>query len=146
MSSDSPPLAVEMDAASPSSPPPGIETAAYHSNDRLNWPSPPPSTASPTAAPTATDEPTADAAPNPVPPVRRKPLPQNASSMIPPNRPGSPSSFSSQGEAPHAHSGRGKEIFSPIALPPSPTYDDTLPFVPRDLDRYDLGLSFIPCQ
>ncbi|RJE19434.1 hypothetical protein PHISCL_08237 [Aspergillus sclerotialis] len=123
-----------MDAASLSPPPPGPVSAAYHPDDRrLDWPSPPLSTSSSTAAPP--HEPST-AAPNSVPPVRRKPLPQDASSMIPSHRPESPSSFSSRGETPHAHSGPGKEIFSPLALPPSPTYDETLPFVPRDLDRF----------
>lgn len=122
-----------MEADFPLPLPPGGASAAYHANDHRLSPSPPLSTTSSTAATPPTLAPS-DIPPNSAPPVRRKPLPQNAAPMIPSHH--RPGSRSSEGDALPVHSSSGKEVTSPAVLPPSPTYDDTLPFVPRDLDRY----------
>ncbi|RMJ22884.1 hypothetical protein PHISP_06251 [Aspergillus sp. HF37] len=129
-----------MDVSPP--PPPGASSAANRpTTNPPSWPSPPLSISSPSAA-AATPPSFAPAVttPNSATPVRRKPLPQNVSPVIPSNQPARPPALSlpSQGEEDLAGPGPAsptKEV-PPAALPPSPSYDDTLPFVPRDLDRF----------
>lgn len=132
-----------MDAYPP--PPPGGASAVNRpKNNPPDWPSPPPSSSSSTA--TAATPPTfapSVTSPNSASPIRRRPLPQNASSVIPSRRPSRPSnsSLSFQGEE---LASPAREEVSRAVLPPSPSFEDTLPFVPRNLDRYETGwpLSF----
>ncbi|KAF7589050.1 hypothetical protein BBP40_004797 [Aspergillus hancockii] len=110
------------------------------SGSTSGWPSPPPSASSTTAPPYPVPSVTSPTASSP---VRRKPLPQNASAVIPPRRSESSTSFPG-GDTPAdspilVTSASDVKNHSPSL--PHPSFSVAAPedpslFVPRDLDRF----------